>query len=203
MIRLKKLLENVLAERVSDVVFHATDVYNLKSIIESDTFKLGKFDWEADVKWANDKNLSGYYYMSVARSVSSDFLQYDELVTMKLDGRKLNNVGKSMSYDFPYHLRKYGEYTAASFGDEMEDRILSKKRTIPNFTNYITAVWIPDSALDVIDDNIKFLGLFRKMEKINIPLYSCPRQDVPSFNNKCRIGYDKIYDIVNPNGYVL
>lgn len=103
MIRLKKLLENVLAERVSDVVFHTTDIDALIEIVESDTFIMSPLSDtdEVDIAWAEDAGLLDYYYMSVARSVTSDYvLEHSSNIVFRLDGRRLNANMKSISYDY-------------------------------------------------------------------------------------------------------
>jgi len=228
MIRLKKLLENVLAERVSDVVFHTTDIDALIEIVESDTFIMSPLSDtdEVDIAWAKDAGLLDYYYMSVARSVTSDYvLEHSSNIVFRLDGRRLNANMKSISYDYTAQRVRIGDDRPGEVEDEMEDRVLSKKPEIKGFSKYITGVYIPTGLIMEIvasrggeyeaDD---LTDVIQKLAGMGVEIYNCSVRGYidmvkggddenavsmissddsnPTFNSKCKTNIDDFIRMV-------
>lgn len=200
MIKLKRLLESVLSEKVSDVVYHTTDSF--QKIIDTDTFKLSplsKTD-RVDKEWAEENGLIDYYYMSVARSLSSNFTTAtynDEKVVLRLDGRKLNNNFKSFPYDYGSEGKRRG-IAVTSIGDEMEDRIVSKKPIIKKFTSYITGVYIPRHYIEfLINHEIgELISTIEKLISLGIDVYICPKSRIPTFSSKCKVDIDDVDKLI-------
>jgi len=198
MIRLKPLLETVLSERVSDVVYHATNGHNFKSILKSDTFNLNTFGYDIDKMWAEENNLLDYYYMSVASSLSSDFIGFTKgkTVVLRLDGRKLSNNFKAFPFDYGSEGNRRG-LNVSYVGDEMEDRILSKKRIIPNFSKYITGVYIPKIYIELAFNNPnEFRETIEKLIGLGIDVYICPESRIPTFSSKCKVNIDNVDELI-------
>lgn len=197
MIRLRTLIEGVIEERVSDVVYHATSYPKLLRIIESDKFQLTSLretGWEVDAKWADELNIRDYYVMSVARSLSSEFIRLDQnLMVIRLDGRKLNSNLKSTAFDYTHFAKRFTDINPGF--DEMEDRIISRKPHITNFSKYITGIYLsPDYIRRKIGrDGILGAGYqmlligVEELFKRGIPIYMCKDSKTPSFSPKCRI----------------
>ena len=134
----------VLLERISDVVFHATTINNAISILDSDTFTLSpaftgdardprigaKSDSELDTKGRS-------YFLSTARTRTSvQFAGESSVALIVLDGRKLshNHSGKAVDYwDADIKKQIGGAY-------EEEDRIFSDNPTIDNVLQYIISI---------------------------------------------------------------
>lgn len=196
MIRLRPLLENVLRERVSDVVYHATSYPKLLRIIETDTFRLTSLretGWEVDARWADELNIRDYYVMSVARSLSSEFIRLDQnLMVIRLDGRKLNSNLKSTAFDYTHFAKRFTDVDPGF--DEMEDRIISRKPEIRGFSKYITGIYLsPDYIRRKIrrgKDGMGYQTILIGVEELfkrDIPIFMCKDSKIPSFNSKCRI----------------
>ncbi|CAM0080522.1 hypothetical protein VPHK567_0173 [Vibrio phage K567] len=135
---------NELAEAVNDTVYHGTAIEYAIEILRHDKFKLSdsKGSWSDDTdteinqKQGKDKR----YFLSTARSSSSPYINdldtfiHSEVgdVIFVLDGRKLshNYRGKAVDYG-------RGDY-APDYGNELEDRVFSKKPVLPNASKYIT-----------------------------------------------------------------
>ena len=196
MIRLRPLLENVLRERVSDVVYHATSYPKLLRIIETDTFRLTSLretGWEVDARWADELNIRDYYVMSVARSLSSEFIRLDQnLTVIRLDGRKLNSNLKSTAFDYTHFAKRFTDIDPGF--DEMEDRIISRKPEIGSFSKYITGIYLsPDyirrkirRSKDGMGYQMILIGV-EELFKRGIPIFMCKDSKTPSFSPKCRI----------------
>lgn len=134
----------LLLERVSDVVFHATSVKNVISILNSDKFVLSPAftgdasDPKTGAKSDSELDTKGRaYFLSTARTRTSiQFAGESNIVLLVLDGRKLshNYSGKAVDYwDADIRKQLGGAY-------EEEDRIFSDKPSIDNASQYIQSI---------------------------------------------------------------
>ena len=218
MIRLRRLLESVLSERVSDVVYHATSAPNFLSIFINDTFKLTPLKGidSIDTEWARSRGILDHYYMSVARSVTSDFIRggvgenRTERMVFRLDGRKLAARFRGFAHN-------YGDWV----GDEMEDRIISKKPEIRGFSNYVTGVYFSASTISYEFEHGNgglMITVLSNIERKGIDIYNCavvkfmemvrdnPESTTikdleksggyPSFNNKCKVDTGEFIEVL-------
>lgn len=218
MIRLRRLLESVLSERVSDVVYHATSAPNFLSIFINDTFKLTPLKGidSIDTEWARSRGILDHYYMSVARSVTSDFVRggtgenRTERMVFRLDGRKLAARFRGFAHN-------YGDWV----GDEMEDRIVSKKPEIRGFSNYVTGVYFSASTISYEFEHGNgglMITVLSNIERKGIDIYNCaivkfmemvrsnPESTTikdleksggyPSFNNKCKVDTGEFIEVL-------
>lgn len=120
----------ILEEGISPIVYHGTRIENALKIVRSNEFHL-----QPTFISVQDYD-SKMYYMSVARSKTSDYYtnhlnsHYNHYAIFTLDGRKLqqNVTGRA----FKDHM--------VSDLDELEDRILSDKNVIKNAAQYIISV---------------------------------------------------------------
>lgn len=169
-------------------VFHQTTVRAANGIFHQQGFKLTPEGYGNDV---SDK-VSGLYYLSVARSINSDFISRSEggNVLLVLNRARLQAHNRIV----PHH------YDFEETGDEMEDRVYSKvkfigiRRPINNTILEIrvtgnTSYNCAGSARYTEED---FTGLMRY----------CKHNDVPIFLNGKQVTYvaphelnpDHVYD---------
>jgi hypothetical protein len=123
-------------------LYHSAVLHLVFSIVESNTFKLKR----------NDADLIGLqkipeifikypYYMSAARVPANNYIKSiiwsyvnNSFCTLELDAAKLSDHGYVLApINFDGRSGKYRE---------TEDRVISKKDTIPNFVDYIKAFHI-------------------------------------------------------------
>ena len=123
-------------------LYHSAVLPSVFSIVESNTFKLK----------SNDADLIGFqkipeifkkypYFMSAARVPANNYLKSimgaytnNSFCTLELDASKLSDHGYVLApINFDGRSGKYRE---------TEDRVISKKDTIPNFVDYIKAFHI-------------------------------------------------------------
>lgn len=120
----------VLEEGISPVVYHTTSVVNMFDILKSDTFVTSSAFKHNEIGYNKGK----LYFFSVARSKLNSYLKDEHgniHATMKLDGRKFANQYKAYAMDYFPHDRSV---------NEMEDRILTDKSSIPNASKYIQEI---------------------------------------------------------------
>lgn len=125
-----------LAEAVTDIVFHRTNIHAALKILTQNKFRL-----TSAIGTASDKehNKNRYYFLSTARSPMSSYIARDPYaaeIYFTLDGRKLNQKFKGFAVDYwgptfrQHHPDKH----------EMEDRIVSDEQYIENAISYIKEV---------------------------------------------------------------
>lgn len=121
---------NVVSEGITDVVFHKTPIDRAAQIMQSDKFMTSvAFGTPAD----QDQNKGKLYFLSTARSPTSQYGVGMPSVTFKLDGRKLGQRSKAAAIN----------YWGPSFPtDEMEDRVFTDEPFIEPASDYITEVHI-------------------------------------------------------------
>lgn len=140
MIKLKDIVESILKERISDIVYHATYLDKGLSILKQDAFVLATV---TGTKSEKEKNKGKNYYMSLARSMSSGYSLFrnpEQKIFFKLDGKLLGNnlKGGPIDYYDGSHMRDISNMT----NKEIEDRIFSDKPKIENASKYIEEVYI-------------------------------------------------------------
>lgn len=148
-------------ESITDVVYHFTELYGTLSILKNDRMNL----LSSMSNRANNLHKE-FFYMSVSRTRSTD-IGYGRLqeniinIRLQLDGRKLNQLYKGQAVDY-WKSKDFIEFTRQRFTDEeiknlspekkemikknyarqfeYEDRVLSDKESIPNFSKYIQRI---------------------------------------------------------------
>ena len=135
-----KLIEiyNKLFEGSSSEVFHKTYINNILSILQNNEIRLSAVAGTGADAQKNDNKM---FFLSTARSRSSSYFKSigDYTVLLTLDGQKMNNLVKSIPVNY------WGSGFAGidrSATDEMEDRFVSNKPTIPNAAKYIKKIGI-------------------------------------------------------------
>jgi hypothetical protein len=146
---IQKQVKSLLKEAVTDEVYHFTFLSNIINILQSNQFQFG-LNNDPDDRNTDEINLKYKYYMSVSRTNSSKvgLLSFDDdirklsmedydldfMVRLKLDGRLLSQNYKGVPFNYFKHVYLKDK------SHEYEDRILSNKPTIENFSKYITQI---------------------------------------------------------------
>jgi hypothetical protein len=142
---IQKQIKSLLKESVTDEVYHFTFLSNIINILQTNQFQLG-LNNDPD-----DKNLKHKYYMSVSRTkspkvgflsfdsddvreASMEYYDLDFMVRLKLNGRLLSQNYKAVPFNYTKHVYIKDK------SHEYEDRILSNKPTIENFSKYIIQI---------------------------------------------------------------
>jgi hypothetical protein len=178
---IQKQVKSLLKESVTDEVYHFTTLSSIISILKDDIFYL---------KYGEDDDyINGYNYLSLSRTKSSktgfyklnndwnekELYDLDFIVRLKLDGRKLSQTYKGQ----PFNHFKFANKDDRNF--EYEDRILSNKDRIENFSKYIIQIDIKkvDNYYEDVD-------------------YRDPQEIIDELQNLCNQRNIKL-NIVNPN----
>ena len=138
-----------LNEGVSSVLYHSTNIHNLRDIVVGNTIRL-----TPDIGTSSEEEQrkgSKIFYLSTARSKTGSYAypvskHKSQGSMIVLDGQALmadGYTGDAVSY--------WGPDFRASGKDEMEDRIFSEKPSIPNASKYIKEIHVlmsdpPESA---------------------------------------------------------
>lgn len=132
-----KTLAQFLDEGLSSVLYHYTSVRNAAQIVGSDQFTLTAVTTTSDTL-AKGKKATAFYLSTTRSKVGAYTKGNIRGVVMELDGRKLgqNYAGSPVDY-WGREFRKVNPT-----GNEMEDRVYSKKRVIPNATKYIKGLHV-------------------------------------------------------------
>lgn len=150
---MRHLLEALtrITSSLSDIVFHKTGTNKALEILRSNRFLL-------TLAGESDSLHKELYFLSTTRSPVGD---YDNNVTLKLDGRKLNNNHRGMPVD--YWGRDWKK-------DEMEDRLVSDKPIIRDACKYVLEVhvqFIPE----VNGPEVRKLAIEAKKKEIPVYIY--------------------------------
>jgi hypothetical protein len=178
-----------ITEGVSSILYHVSSIHNIRDMLTDDSIRLTpNFGTGAERGHEPEGKI---YYLSTARSKTGSYgypvsKHQKQGAMMVFDGRALmaaGYTGKAMDYWGP-------EFRAAGGGDEMEDRIFSKKSTIPNASKYIKEIHIlfakddKDDRTPLVARVLKDLGY--KAKRLNIPLYIYTDQDAFALLNKAK-----------------
>ena len=118
-------------ERLSDVVYHQTELEHGLSILNTNKFHLAT---SVPNEFEHKYNKGKSYFMSTARNLSSDYFANGPRhysVKFTLNGQSLGANNRAVNNTQYFSNR-----------DEMEDRIISDKPTIPNARKHITAAHV-------------------------------------------------------------
>ena len=168
-----------IAAGLSSVLYHWTSLRQAASILESDTFKLG-------IQFRSGDR-AGYYYMSTTRSKTGGFHVNRKGVIFVLDGTALGRKHKGEAIDY-YADTQYARPAADTReGDEMEDRVLSKKPAIDHASKYIKEIHLCLSTNHIFT-NEHYLGNVRNFialaKQRGIPLYIYEFKDMLAWLNQ-------------------
>lgn len=171
-------INDILTERISDIVYHATSLHATASILKNKKINLtASSGTTSELKHMPEGKM---YYMAVARGKTADYTLHNVSengsAILVLNGQWFNNnlSGKAVDYWERYwlNMRKAGAKDRYS---EMEDRIFSEKPSIDiskNPSNVIKEIHIIMNPERMDDRRAKFLLSILKDSKINnIPIY--------------------------------
>lgn len=184
-------IQEILTERLSDVLYHSTSLYNLLRILEQDRFQLTP-DLGTDSE-SQLRKKQKYYYMSFSRSKLSKYHYPARTgmvsVLIVIDGSKLNQKYSGKAIDYWGWANK----------DEMEDRLYSSEPYIEDAGKYIQEVHILYNDEKEYDASI-YMSQLRKsaiiMKQKNIPYYVY--LDADSFNLLKKNDAIKVSQLKNP-----
>ena len=162
--KLKNILENIVNEGASDIMYHFVEPKYILDILENDRFNtIAAMGSDTDYKINKNK----FYYLSTTRSRSSGYkLSVGKLV---LDGRKLKQRYEFAPVDYFQNPKsdkiptKY--YINNMQGLEQEDRIITDKPSIPNASKYILEIHIYQQSSKTIQKIIELC------EEFKIPIF--------------------------------
>jgi hypothetical protein len=179
--KIKIMLEQLLSEGASDIMYHFTSNAGAVNILQTDEFFLTPIVGSKRDAEINDGK---FYYLSTTRSRSSGFNLGRCLLV--LDGRKLkqNHKFKPVNYFSSYNGNK---------NSEQEDRIISDKPTVKNASKYILEIHVLLNNVDTSNNGIDqvVLNLRDLCKEKNIKFYAY--SDSASFRGK----RDSVKDIDN------
>ena len=126
--------KEIVNEGLSPVLYHSTSEVAVRAILHSDEFMLSATEDNIQQK---SKTFGKYpYYMSFSRSRSNEYVRMSEMsVILTIDGRRLATAYSGGPIDY-FHYHPEIKFKA----DEMEDRLLSKNRTVGNAGRYIRLI---------------------------------------------------------------
>lgn len=152
---------------LSPVLYHSTDVRNLISVLESNTFRLTYSRVNKSERSLSRENL---YFMSTSRHALGGYHKdaFGQTSLLVLDGVKLSNKYSGSPVD--YWGERFRKADPTKF--EAEDRIWANTPTIPNASSYIREIRIylgDNTDEDYVIRSTKKAVLSAK--KLNIPTY--------------------------------
>lgn len=182
-------LKNIIIERLSDIVYHFTQMSYLIKMLENDEFLTSL----AISKKSDEKlNKGKFFYFSTTRSKSQGYKIGD--VKLVLDGAKLSHLYKGSSVDYWQHSKNpkdWGEtqdYIRSLRDNEQEDRIVVDKDRIKNATKYILEIHI-------------FFGNGSSKENLGHVASLCKEKNIPVYfyNDMTSWKFEKKSDRININ----
>lgn len=164
--KLKKILENILSEGASDVLYHYIPTAYILDMLQKNKINMvAAIGTDSDYVVSKNK----FYYLSTTRSKSSGFKKSDSKIV--LDGRKLKQKYKIVPVDY-WQSNKSDKQDTSSYiysmqSLEQEDRIVTDKPSIPNAKDYILGIHI------YVGDKIHNISrqIIDICEKENIPIF--------------------------------
>lgn len=172
-----------ITEGVSPILYHVSQISNIRDMLTDNAIRLTPdFGTRAEQEHQPEGKI---YYLSTARSKTGGYgypvSQHQKQGAMVVfDGQALmadGYTGKAVDYWGP-EFRKLGK-------DEMEDRIFSKKPTIPKASKYIKEIHILfNSDNENAARTLKDLGY--KAKRLNVPLYIYTDSEAFGLLNKAK-----------------
>ena len=162
--KLKNILEDIISEGASDIMYHFISPKYILDILQNDRLNtIAAMGDDSD--FAVNKNK--FYYLSTTRSRSSGYRQ--AAGKLVLDGRKLKQRYEFAPVDY---FQKSKSDTSFSYINNMktleqEDRIITDKPSIPNAIDYILGIHI--YVRNKIGTTVK--NIIDICEKNNIPIF--------------------------------
>lgn len=160
----------VLVEGISGVLYHATTVPNLKSIVNDNKFHLSP-TFIKDSEGSFSKKL---WYFSTTRSrygsYHRDINNYMALI--RLDGRKLSERYSGRPIDYWRGIEGFSDKSGKQLGDEYEDRIMTDSPVIDKATSYMTQVDFLVPGYDLrrsVEEFKRLVSLVNTLQKMGIP----------------------------------
>lgn len=178
-------------EGLSKIVYHFTQIDNLVNILETNEFTLTS---TLGSKSDYDVNKGRYFYLSTTRSGSAGYRSGN--VKIVLDGDKLNQRYKGYAMDYwqysknPKDWGDSNSYKSMMNSQELEDRVISDKGTIPKAMSYIKEIHVFIETWFKYGKNI-INKIIEITKRHNIPLYF--------YKNKKSYILGKTNDAINPN----
>lgn len=183
-------LREILLERLTSIVYHATSYQRGLDILLNSSFKLSKIT-NSGVVHNKEEKKKYPYYLSLARTTSSGYVKErvgkNGAIVFELDGDMLSNNFKGKAVDW-YGDMSYDEKRKDSLNMSMnrgekesldkdeflrhfehEDRLYSKKPYLLNFDKYIKAVHIENTPKKYGNSTIE--GIKELKKKYPIYLY--------------------------------
>jgi hypothetical protein len=188
--------KSLLKEGITDEVYHFTSLENFIKIMNTNTFRFSDLLYDLSDVIHNTPLKKYKYYMSLSRtgSIKTGYGNYQSdnsnfIVRLKIDGRKLSQSYKGQPINYHNYGRKQKSSKKTSFRFEYEDRILSNKPTIENFSNYVLSVDIikitNSSNNFLLDDDMKSLEyILKNKENYNAPINFTNEKNSPLNENK-------------------
>ena len=164
--KLKNILENIISEGASDILYHFMySQYVLDMLQKNKLNMVAAIGKDSDYKINKNK----FFYLSTTRSKSSGFRKGDSKIV--LDGRKLKQRYKITPVDYwnwpKNDKRDTSAYIYSMKSLEQEDRIVTDKPSIPNAKDYILGIHI--YVRNKIGTDVK--KIIDICEKENIPIF--------------------------------
>lgn len=186
-------LRDILAEGLSNVLYHYTHANNVLKILKADAFRLHPYVGnDAEMEMGKADKL---WYLSTTRSRQGGYSNATPFyAVMKLNGRKLGQryKGNPMEY-WDKGMRGIDKTRNTT---EMEDRIYSPNPTIPKASKYIEEIHLmfPEPKSDRMKDykfktEIRQLLLEAKKRKIDIYIYY-DKNDWQNHNKRKAVSID-------------
>ena len=186
------LLEDVILEGFSPVLFHGTTYDGAHNILKTDTFKLtSAMHSGSDHKLNKGK----FFYLSLSRVKWGGYMRSANIwVNMEIDGRALSGKYKGISVDYwgPEYRGKAlqgGDNSMFLRNNENEERLISNKQFVTDATKYIKGLHIyidrePSEFLKDWVDKLRQIAIFahRKL----IPIYFYTDEDAYKLQDKSR-----------------
>jgi len=159
---IKKLLrEGLINESATPILYHFTRLIKLENILKSNELML-----TTNVGTPADANKTNKYYyvsFSTSKSIGHGYgtqFTTESSVRIKFDGTKLNNNYKFQPIDYWQNPRTPDLMKNNKNNDEMEDRLISNKNSVPNINKYIISIDIfANKITDTLYNLIKNSGI--------------------------------------------
>jgi len=192
--KLKTILENIINEGASDILYHFMQTVYALDVLKKDKLNMiAAMGDDADY----DKNRNKFYYFSTTRSKSSGWKGGN--TKLVLDGRKLTQRYKIIPVDY-FNKYKGAQQNNRAYIDaidslEQEDRIITDNPFIPNAKSYIKEVHIfVDNESEYQKKIVKSIVL--ECEKSNIPIFLYNTKD-NFLNQRNPINYSEFLDVAD------
>ena len=152
-----KWIESLNEKVRENVLYHATYSQSLVNILKNNEFILSI---ASDVFYPEDNVHIYPFFLSTTRTLQSSFLKLSARPIIVLDTEKIK-------YNYKTTQVNYFNRTPKHYEDESEERIISKKQTMPNVSKYIKSIHIQQ------DESYRNL-IINYAKKLNIPIYLHP-----------------------------